>query len=48
MRCFISAGHGPKADGGYDPGVVVAGVEEHVIAEHVAREMAHALLEVEP
>jgi len=49
MRCFVSAGHGPKAGGQYDPGADPPGPgEEHAIAEEIAREMAHAMVLVEP
>jgi N-acetylmuramoyl-L-alanine amidase len=56
MKCLLSAGHGPKRSGGYDPGATVwdplpsePGAvlrEEHELAIQIVREIAHELRDV--
>ena len=49
MRCFLSAGHGPRTRGGYDPGADPAGpAEEHALCGGIVRAIAHAMAVVEP
>jgi N-acetylmuramoyl-L-alanine amidase len=49
MRCFVSAGHGPRnGRSRLDPGAIAGGITEHELADWIARRIALGMKVLEP